>query len=231
MRASDADRDAVMSDLSEHFQAGRLTAEEFDERTGRVLTARTWGELGELVADLPAVRPVSQAASAATGPRSPSRHAAPPLLASLAGLVIIAVVLTNVTHHGWGLIPLLFVLLIARPLVRCLANSLPGDGDGGGGSAAPRGWVDRAGLRKGGDPRAWREEPVVTGDRDCFGGAGASRNGAEPPHGDAGVRLAAGAGLDGQRRGDLRDRRGPRRGVWSQVGDGERARRRPALGD
>jgi len=26
MRASDADRDAVVSDLSEHFQAGRLTA-------------------------------------------------------------------------------------------------------------------------------------------------------------------------------------------------------------
>src|SRR5580692_540659 len=54
MRASDVDRDAVVSDLSEHFQAGRLTAGEFDERTGRALTARTWGELGELVADLPA---------------------------------------------------------------------------------------------------------------------------------------------------------------------------------
>ena len=30
-RASDADRDAVISDLSEHFQAGRLTAAELDE--------------------------------------------------------------------------------------------------------------------------------------------------------------------------------------------------------
>src|ERR1700750_2410066 len=56
MRSSDADRDAVVSDLSEHFQAGRLTAGEFDERTGQALTARTWGELGGLVADLPAAR-------------------------------------------------------------------------------------------------------------------------------------------------------------------------------
>ena len=52
MRASDADRDAVVSDLSEHFQVGRLTAGEFDERTGRALAARTWGELRELLADL-----------------------------------------------------------------------------------------------------------------------------------------------------------------------------------
>src|ERR1700678_907987 len=54
MRASDADRDAVVADLSEHFQAGRLTAGELDERTGRALAARTWGELREVLADLPA---------------------------------------------------------------------------------------------------------------------------------------------------------------------------------
>jgi hypothetical protein len=41
MKASDADRDAALSDLSEHFQAGRLTADEFDDRTGRALAART----------------------------------------------------------------------------------------------------------------------------------------------------------------------------------------------
>ena len=39
MKASDADRDAVLSDLSEHFQAGRLTAGEFEDRTGRALAA------------------------------------------------------------------------------------------------------------------------------------------------------------------------------------------------
>ena len=74
MRASDADRDAVVSDLSEHFQAGRLTATELDERTGRALTARTWGELTELAADLPALRPVAPAAIPAAGRPQPGVH-------------------------------------------------------------------------------------------------------------------------------------------------------------
>src|SRR5690242_13698626 len=57
MRACDADRDAMVADLGEHFQAGRLTAAELDERIGQALTARTMGELGALAADLPALRP------------------------------------------------------------------------------------------------------------------------------------------------------------------------------
>jgi hypothetical protein len=35
--------DRVLAELSEHFQAGRLTAEELDERSGRALQARTVG--------------------------------------------------------------------------------------------------------------------------------------------------------------------------------------------
>ena len=105
MRASNADRDAVVSDLSEHFQAGRLTAGELDERTGRALTARTWGELGELVADLPALRPAARAAIPAAGrPQPPAGHTAPALTAMLAGLAIAAVVLVHAVHGGWGLI-------------------------------------------------------------------------------------------------------------------------------
>jgi Domain of unknown function (DUF1707) len=117
MRASDADRDAVVSDLGEHFQAGRLTTEEFDERTGRALTARTWGELTELVADLPAARSVSPipAASSASPRRSSSGHVAPPpLMLGLGGVVAAALVLA-VVFGGWGLIWLLVpALVIAR---------------------------------------------------------------------------------------------------------------------
>ena len=115
-RASDADRDAVISDLSEHFQAGRLTAAELDDRTGRALTARTWGELGELAADLPALRPAAPAATPAAGrPQPPAGHTAPALTAALAGLAIAAVVVVHAVHGGWGLIWLLLpVLLIAR---------------------------------------------------------------------------------------------------------------------
>ena len=115
MRASDADRDAVVSDLSEHFQAGRLTAAELDERTGRALTARTWGELTELAADLPALRRAAPPATpSASRPQPPAGHTVP-ATAVLAGLAIAAVVLVHMVHGGWGLIWLLLpVLLIAR---------------------------------------------------------------------------------------------------------------------
>jgi DUF1707 SHOCT-like domain len=93
---------------------GQMTAGEFDQRTGRALTARTWGELGELVADLPAARPAAPAPAATTSPgrpQPPSERAAP----VLAGIVIAAVVLVHVIHGGWGLIWLLLpALLIAR---------------------------------------------------------------------------------------------------------------------
>ena len=118
MRASDADRDAVVSDLSQHFQAGRLTAGELDERTGRALTARTWGELGELAADLPALRPAAPAATPAASRPQPAGHTAPALTVTLAGFAIAAVVLVHAVHGGWGLIWLLLpALLIARRVI------------------------------------------------------------------------------------------------------------------
>jgi hypothetical protein len=120
MRASDSDRDAVVSDLSEHYQAGRLTAEEFDQRTGRALAARTWGELRDLLADLPAARPAPQAPAAASSgarPQLSRGRFAPPVIAALAGIGITSAVLVNVTHGRWGFIWLLLaVLLIARRL-------------------------------------------------------------------------------------------------------------------
>jgi Domain of unknown function (DUF1707) len=127
MRASDADRDAVLADLSEHFQAGRLTAAELDERTGQALAARTWGELSELLADLPATRSATQPATLpatlpATGGRPPSpagRVARPPIVV-LAGLGIVAAVLLGVAIGGWGVIWLLWPIgFIARRMTGC----------------------------------------------------------------------------------------------------------------
>ena len=46
LRVSDADRDRAIAELSEHFQAGRLTTEELEDRTGRALQARTAGGRG-----------------------------------------------------------------------------------------------------------------------------------------------------------------------------------------
>jgi uncharacterized protein DUF1707 len=57
LRASDADRDAVADRLRQATLEGRLDAEEFEERLGAALHARTYGELRRLVSDLPSVRP------------------------------------------------------------------------------------------------------------------------------------------------------------------------------
>ena len=55
IRASDEDRDRVVSLLREHHAAGRLTVEEFNERLDKAYEAKTMGELDELMADLPAM--------------------------------------------------------------------------------------------------------------------------------------------------------------------------------
>jgi hypothetical protein len=55
LRASDDDRDRAASLLREHHAAGRLTAEEFQERLDTAYQARTLGEIDELMADLPSI--------------------------------------------------------------------------------------------------------------------------------------------------------------------------------
>jgi hypothetical protein len=55
IRASDADRDRTAALLREHHAAGRLTAEEFNERLDKAYAAKTLGELDDLLADLPAI--------------------------------------------------------------------------------------------------------------------------------------------------------------------------------
>jgi Domain of unknown function (DUF1707)/Domain of unknown function (DUF4190) len=52
-RAANADRDRALDVLKAGFAEGRLTKGEYDNRAGRVLAARTYGELGSLIADLP----------------------------------------------------------------------------------------------------------------------------------------------------------------------------------
>ena len=53
LRASDADRNALVLALREHVAAGRLTLEEFSERTERALAATTIDELEGINRDLP----------------------------------------------------------------------------------------------------------------------------------------------------------------------------------
>ena len=53
VRIGDAERASAVSALGDHFAAGRLTKEEFDERADHAWSARTSGDLAPLFTDLP----------------------------------------------------------------------------------------------------------------------------------------------------------------------------------
>lgn len=55
-RIGDAEREAAAAALGEHFAAGRLTKEEYDERADVVWAARTASDLRPLFLDLPSTR-------------------------------------------------------------------------------------------------------------------------------------------------------------------------------
>ena len=53
LRIGDAERDATMTQLREHFAAGRLTFDELTERIDLALASKTQGQIEHLMADLP----------------------------------------------------------------------------------------------------------------------------------------------------------------------------------
>lgn len=66
LRVSDADRDAVIELLKTRTADGTLTLDEFAERVGAALTARTRGALDVITADLPNVAPTPSGRRSAT---------------------------------------------------------------------------------------------------------------------------------------------------------------------
>jgi hypothetical protein len=133
LRVSDTDRDRAISELSEHFQSGRLTSEEFDERSGQALRARTGSDLEVLFADLP--RPQSSAMPQPPvnpGPLAPRRSGAM-LIAPLAIVLAVAVSALlsghNGGHYAGGLIP---VIVVALFLVRRMTGGFGRRGGRGG---------------------------------------------------------------------------------------------------
>jgi Domain of unknown function (DUF1707) len=57
LRASDADRDQVVTRLHKAATEGRIAAEELEQRVASALKALTYGDLEKTVADLPGPRP------------------------------------------------------------------------------------------------------------------------------------------------------------------------------
>jgi len=104
LRVSDADRDAVVTELGEHFQAGRLDAAELDDRTGRALRARVRSDLDEVLTDLPRTPPVSGGQQAAARSRSPLVLLLVPagVVAVLVAVALVAGTAGGGWHHHWA---------------------------------------------------------------------------------------------------------------------------------
>jgi hypothetical protein len=119
LRASDADRDAVVATLSENYQAGRLTSEELEDRTGQALAARTFGDLQALTADLPGPVPSAPRpgpvppAPGDTDGCGPGRRLWFLMPVVLVGFVILRTGLLFGGGHGgfWLIIPIVLIAL------------------------------------------------------------------------------------------------------------------------
>jgi hypothetical protein len=107
LRVSDAERDAVVTELGEHFQQGRLDQAEFDERMTKALSARTGRDLGGLLADLPPARDES-------GVPQPGTRLPGPLILMpvLAAAILVAGVAAGGWHHVWVPWPLFWLIPI-----------------------------------------------------------------------------------------------------------------------
>ena len=119
IRASDADRDGVATRLRDHFAEGRLTQEELDERISAALSAKTFGDLRRVMADLPQPEPVPARPAPnpqwAGPPRVVYRHG-PPVLPLLLFALLAAVLIPG---GGW----LFLKLMLAFWLVSCLIGA------------------------------------------------------------------------------------------------------------
>lgn len=135
VRVSDAERDRALAELSDHYQSGRISAEEFDDRSGRALRARTGKELSSLFDDLPPDQTtmLDPTLAAGWGGRPvpdrikpgrvawPAGRVAVPVFRIVVAVAVVAVVFgwVSVGHRTAGLVvPLLIILLIIRRIIR-----------------------------------------------------------------------------------------------------------------
>ncbi|MBB1482684.1 DUF1707 domain-containing protein [Tessaracoccus sp. MC1865] len=78
LRIGDLERNEAVGFLQTHAEQGRLSSDEFNERIGNALTARTLGELASLFSDLPAPKPGPASSLPAVPSPAPLQTPPPP---------------------------------------------------------------------------------------------------------------------------------------------------------
>lgn len=111
-----------MTALSEHLSAGRLDVTEYGDRSARLGTAKTRGELTELFADLPEPRPHFD--SAANAPAAPAARPPGGAAQVLPYLLPIAFVAALVAAFIWAPGVAWFLLLFGSPMVAAQTKRL-----------------------------------------------------------------------------------------------------------
>ena len=120
MRASDGDRECAAELLRNAYAVGCLDLEEFHARADAAYLARTWGELRDLTADLPAERIPGRGERDADPGTAPARpgHAPRRPFAFIWVMAVIWLAIAAAAHSAAAAIPLvllsLFVLRAAR---------------------------------------------------------------------------------------------------------------------
>ena len=104
LRVADSERDAVSAILRREHVAGRLDADEFEERLARCLTAKTYAELDALIGDFPEPEP--------PGPRRARRLWPFPVI-PIVPIAVAAIVLSH-GRAAWLAVPLV-IFFVARP--------------------------------------------------------------------------------------------------------------------
>ena len=113
LRVSDAERQAVADRLGEHFAEGRLDQDEFDERAGRAMSAKTRADLSGLFEDLPDLSTRPQTGTAPVPARPRRRHSHPILV-----LVLVVIVALAAAHLAVAAtVPWLWLAFVAAILV------------------------------------------------------------------------------------------------------------------
>ncbi len=127
LRISDADREAATDLLAEQYSLGRLSKDEFDERSDAVWSARTQGDLAPVFADLPVHAPATADRRSDRQSRRPprGRRRFPVLLAPV---LFVLLALTVATHASFVLLGVLAWFLLSR---RCGSMSSPWSGHAG----------------------------------------------------------------------------------------------------
>jgi hypothetical protein len=112
LRIGDAERDHAIAALGDHFAAGRLNTEEFEERVDQAIRARFNDDLQPLFVDLPrTAEPIAEARSN----RGSDAHLAWSPMVWLAPLLVVCAVVTAVILSApWLMWMFLWVFLITR---------------------------------------------------------------------------------------------------------------------